>query len=198
MPARNTVLRYGAVAMTFHWVIAALILANLVVGFGMGEIPRGHPNAMIAYNIHKSIGLSVLLLSLLRLVWRLMNPQPPLPAGMSPALKLGAHASHFLLYLFMIGTPLTGWIMSSSGKRIVPTDYFALGVFDWPPIAFLANMSLEDRAPYRVFGHDGHMILIWCLIALIPIHVGAALYHHFIRKDQVLKRMTPGTTVSGL
>lgn len=197
MTARNTDLRYGSVAMTFHWVIAISVLANLVVGFGMHEIPRDHPNVMIAYNIHKSIGLTVLTLSILRLAWRLMNPQPPLPASLNPLLKVAAHVSHFLLYVLMIGTPLTGWIMSSSGKRIFPVDFFALGLFDLPPIAFLANMSLEDRAPFRAFGHDGHMILIWCFIALIPIHVGAALYHHFVRKDQVLKRMLPGTTVTG-
>jgi cytochrome b561 len=115
---------------------------------------------------------------------------------MSPLLKWAAHVSHFLLYVFIIGAPLTGWIMVSSGKRIAPTDYMALGIFHIPPISFLANMPLEERMPFREFGHDGHMILVWSLIILIPIHVGAALYHHFMRRDQVLKRMLPGTTVT--
>src|ERR1700760_2737966 len=111
MSVKNTTLRYGSVAMTFHWVIALLVIANICVGLYMGDLPRSDPMKFEIFQIHKSIGLTVLVLSVLRLLWRLMNPVPPLPAGMNRLLKFVAHVSHFALYFLIVFIPLTGYIM---------------------------------------------------------------------------------------
>src|SRR5215469_1217000 len=112
MTARNSVFRYGTVAMTFHWVIALLVVINVCLGFWFANVmERGDPNLFAVVQFHKSIGLTVLALSVLRLGWRLINPIPPMPAGMSPALVVAARASHALLYVFIIVVPLAGWVM---------------------------------------------------------------------------------------
>src|ERR1700759_2186982 len=109
MSAKNTTLRYGTVAMSFHWLIALLVIGNICVGLYMGDLPRSDPLKFTIFQIHKSIGLTVLVLSILRLVGRLMNPVPPLPAGMNPALRFAARIAHFLLYFLIIFIPLTGY-----------------------------------------------------------------------------------------
>src|SRR5580698_8053628 len=114
MPTRNTALRYGNVAMSFHWIIALLVIANICAGLYMGELPRSDPNKFMIFQTHKSIGLTVLVLSVLRVIWRLINPVPPLPAGMSAPLRYVAHISHFVLYFLIVFIPLTGWIMVSA------------------------------------------------------------------------------------
>lgn len=192
MTARNTTLRYGSVAMTFHWIIAVLIIANICVGLYMGELPRSDPMKFTIFQIHKSIGLTVLVLSILRLVWRLMNPIPPLPAGMNPALKYGARTSHFLLYFLMIFIPLTGYIMVSASPLGNGTSYFFL--FDWPNLPLFAGMTRAQLHPIHETWETAHVYLAWSAIVLIPIHIGAALYHGMIRRDGVLQRMVPGTT----
>lgn len=185
--------RYGAVAMAFHWLIAALVLVNVGLGLSFDSFQRGSAERLQIVLIHKSIGLTVLVLSVLRLVWRLLHRAPPLPAGMNPVLKVAAHTSHVLLYFFIIALPLTGWAMVSASSLGQPTHWF--GLFDWPNLSFLANLPREQRAPYRELFDDTHVFLAWSAITLVVIHVLAALYHHFIRRDDVLRRMLPGTKV---
>jgi len=194
MSARNTALRYGSVAMSFHWVIALLVIANICVGLYMGDLPRSDPMKFEIFQIHKSIGLSVLVLSILRVLWRLVNPIPPLPAGMNPALKLGARISHFVLYFLIVAIPLTGYIMVSASPLGNGTDYF--GLFTWPNLPLFAGMTREQLHPIHETWEDVHVYLAWSAIVLIPIHVLAALYHGILRRDGVLSRMMPGTTVS--
>jgi cytochrome b561 len=194
MPARNTDLRYGTVAMTFHWLIALLVITNICVGLYMADLPRSDPTKFITVQTHKSIGLTVLVLSILRLMWRLMNPIPPLPADLNPALHFGARASHFLLYFLIVFIPLTGWLLVSSSSLGNPTQYF--GLFDWPNIPFVSDLPRASKAPlHDIFGNT-HVILAWSAIVLIPLHVLAALYHYFIRRDGVLQRMWFGTKVA--
>ncbi len=168
--AANTRTRYGTVAMTLHWLIAALVLTNLYLGLSFDYYPKGDATLFQVVQIHKSIGLTVLTLSILRLLWRLVNPVPPLPAGMRPLMKFLAHATHFLLYFLIIAIPLSGWAMVSASRLGLPTRYF--GLFDWPNY------------------------LAWSAIVLVVLHVSAALYHQFFRRDDVLKRMLPGTRVT--
>ncbi len=193
MPARNTDLRYGTVAMTFHWVIALLVIANICLGLYMGDLPRSDPNKFMIFQTHKSIGLTVLVLSLLRLGWRLVNPIPPLPAGMPPALRFGARVSHFVLYFLIVFIPLTGWIMVSASALGNPTLFF--GLFDWPNLPLFAGMTREQLHPVHETWETAHVILAWSAIVLLPLHVLAALYHYFIRRDGVLQRMWFGTRV---
>jgi len=195
MTAANTQTRYGAVAMTFHWTIAALVLTNICLGLYFADLPRSDPNKFELFQLHKSIGLTVLVLSVLRLFWRLVNPIPPLPADMNPALRALARGTHYLLYFLIVAIPLTGWILVSASKLggRVPTIYFHL--FNWPHIPFIANLPPEQKAPLHEVFDTTHVVLAWSAIVLIPLHVIGALYHQFIRRDDVLKRMLPGTRV---
>jgi cytochrome b561 len=194
MESRNSRLRYGSVAMGLHWIIAALVLVNLCLGLYMADLPRSDTSRFMLFQLHKSFGLTVLTLSILRLGWRLMNPIPPLPRGLHPVLRLGAHASHFLLYFLIIAIPLAGWAMVSSSSLGLPTPYF--GLFAWPNISFLARLPPATKAANLDLFKDVHSWLAFGAIALVTIHVVAALYHQFIRRDDVLRRMVPGTDVS--
>ena len=197
MAARNTLLRYGSVAMAFHWLIAALIVTNLGLGLWFGEFMTRHDALLYpVVQIHKSIGLTVLVLSLLRLGWRLINPVPPLPRGMSPIMRFLAHASHFGLYFLMIVIPLTGWLLVSASPLGNPTNYFWL--FIWPNLPLFTGMTREALHPIHELFSTTHVVLAWLSIAAVLLHVGAALYHHVIRRDDVLKRMVPGTQVSDM
>jgi cytochrome b561 len=203
MTVRNTRLRYGAVAMTLHWLIAAFVVANICLGLYFESLPDTVPGQPPPYDqafvfgliqLHKSIGLSVLMLSVLRLLWRLVNPVPALPLGMNPALRAAARTTHFLLYFLIIAIPLSGWLWVSASTSGLPTMYF--GLFKWPYFSFLADLSRAEKRPWSHEFHVIHVYLAWAMIALIPIHVGGALYHQFIRRDDVLKRMLPGTKVT--
>ncbi|HSM95995.1 MAG TPA: cytochrome b [Rhizomicrobium sp.] len=192
--AANTRTRYGTVAMTLHWLIAALVLTNIYLGLTFDSYPKGDPALFQVVQIHKSIGLTVLVLSILRLVWRLVNPVPPLPADMNPVLKFAAHATHFVLYFLIIAIPLSGWAMVSAARVGMPTRYF--GLFDWPNIGFIAGTPPDQKTPLHHSLTETHEILAWSAIVLVTIHVAAALYHQFLRHDSVMKRMLPGTSVA--
>jgi cytochrome b561 len=194
MAARNSVLRYGSVAMTLHWLIAVLLIGNICLGLYMGDLSRDDPNKMVIFQYHKSIGLTVLLLSLIRLAWRLINPVPPLPRGMSPMMRILAHASHFVLYFVIIAIPLSGWLMVSASSIGLGTPWF--GLFNVPDAPILSSLPRALKHPYHEAFETVHVYLAWATIVLIPIHVLAALYHQFLRRDDVLKRMLPGTDVS--
>ncbi|MBV9061985.1 MAG: cytochrome b [Alphaproteobacteria bacterium] len=179
-------LRYGTVAMIFHWLIAALLIANLALGLYFADLPRGDWRTELG-QLHKSIGLTVLMLSVLRLAWRLTHPVPPLPAGMRWGLRFAARATHWLFYVLIIGIPLTGWIFVSASP--VPTIFF--GLFHWPNLWFMADMPRAQKIPLRETFNSIHVVLAWAAIVLIPLHVLAALYHQYIRRDELLPRMLP-------
>lgn len=194
MTAANTTLRYGTVAMTLHWIIAALIITNLYLGLSFDDYPRGSHTLFVLVQLHKSIGLTVLMLSVLRLIWRLVNPVPPLPADMNPALRALARGTHYLLYFLIVAIPLSGWLFVSANLRGLPTMYF--GLFRWPYFWFLSGLP---HAAKQVWSHNlfaVHTYLAWSAIVLVVIHVCGALYHQFFRRDEILKRMLPGTRVT--
>jgi len=193
MAVRNSDVRYGAVAMVFHWVIAALLLCNIALGAYMADLPRGDPGKFLLFQTHKSIGLTVLILSAVRIVWRLINPVPPLPPGMGRGLTFGARVSHTLLYVFILAVPLAGWAMVSASPLGTPTLYF--GLFEWPHMAVFADLPRTTKIAYKETFQDTHAILAYSALALIAVHALAALYHQFMLRDDVLKRMLPGTRV---
>ncbi len=189
MSLRNTASRYGTVAMSLHWLIAAFVIANICIGLIMGDLPRSDPNKFTIIQIHKSIGLTVLVLSVIVVLWRSMNPPPPLPAGMSPPMRLAARATHFLLYFLIVTIPLTGYIMVSASPLGNGTPWFFL--FDWPNLPFFAGMTREAVHPYRELWQTAHVWLAWSAIVLVPLHIAAALYHQFLLRDRLLARMVP-------
>ncbi len=193
MALRNSLLRYGVVAMTFHWVIAALILFNIWFGFYVHDMADDDPDHFAYVQIHKSIGLTVLTLAFLRLIWRLFDPPPPLPTTMPKWEMWGAKLSHWLLYGLMFAIPLIGWAMVSASRLGVPTMWF--GLFQWPHLPFLPDLPAAEKAALRPQLFSAHSILANVMIYVFAVHALAGLKHHFVDKDSVLKRMLPGTKV---
>ena len=181
--ATTTNTRYDPVAVTLHWVIALSIFAMIPLGFFMEDLPISIK--FDAYTIHKSLGITVLALSLLRLIWRLLNPPPALPEGMKPYEKFLAHAAHWGLYFLMIAMPLTGWLMVSAMRKY-PTVFFWLGEVPFIPMP----QGIDAKATAEWF-EEIHELLAFGAIALIALHVAAALKHHYIYKDTTLTRMLP-------
>ena len=195
MALANTHLRYGGVAITLHWLIAAAIALNLCLGLYVAKILTDQdPSRQGLLQFHKSVGLTVLVLSLLRLGWRVVNPIPPLPDTLTASLKVVARATHYLLYFLMIAIPLTGWALVSSSPLGLATSYF--GLFHWPHIPFLADLTRAQKKPLHREFFDLHMYLAFSAIALLALHVAGAIYHQR-RGDDVLRRMLPGTRVTG-
>jgi cytochrome b561 len=181
MPSRNSPTVYGAVAQTFHWLIAALIVTQFTLAYLADDLPLGaHKLALLAR--HKSFGMTVLMLAVLRLLWRLNNPPPPLPAGMTPLERTLARATHIAFYVLLFAMPLTGWLMSSAKNYSV--SWF--GVFTWP------NLIAKNETAFDAL-RSTHHILSYALFAIAVLHILAALKHHFWNKDTVLLRMLPFT-----
>jgi cytochrome b561/polyisoprenoid-binding protein YceI len=172
----NSQERYSRGAILLHWIIAGALAAELALGFGTPRDASGF--ALMQF--HKSLGITILLLTLVRIAWRLTHKPPPaLEQGLNGAL---AKVVHGLLYVFMLGAPLTGWAIVSTAEFNIPTLLF--GVVPWPhlPLAQSLNHTLEEAHELIAFGG----------IALFLLHVAGALKHHFINRDRVMARMSPG------
>jgi len=194
-PIRELPLRYGAVAMTFHWLIAAAIIANLYIGLTMVDLPRGDPAKLELFGLHKSIGFAVLVLSAGRVLWRLVNPAPRPPLGLASWLRIAGRALQHLFYILIVAIPLAGWLMVSVAAAGHPTPVF--GLFGWPAFPWLADLPRAAGHPYHEIFETIHVWLAWSMLGLIPLHIGAALYHHLVRGDNVLLRMLPGARLRG-
>jgi len=180
--------RYTRVAILLHWIIGLSIIALLVLGLTMEDFPKSM--MFTAYMIHKSLGLTVLMLTLVRIFWRLTHKVPAMPETMKSWEKFAAHAVHLGLYFLMLALPLSGWAMVSSSARGYPTVFF--GLFEWPHIPFLANIAdIESKKEISHSIAEAHETLAWIAIVLIALHIGAALKHHIIDRDTVLTRMLP-------
>ncbi len=173
--------RYDAVAITLHWAMAAMILGLLAVGFTMTALKPGSPLQFQLYQGHKSVGITVLALALLRLGWRLAHRPPPLPDTMPPWEKLAAHAGHAALYVLMFVMPLLGWAVVSTSPFNIPTVLY--GTIPLPHLPLPRN--LNDTAKLL------HATGAWIIILTLVGHVGAALRHHHLLGDDVLRRMLP-------
>lgn len=177
---RNSSDSWGAPARLLHWIMAALLLAQIALGWAAASW-RVSPLKLDLFVWHKSTGLVILALALLRLLWRLVNPTPALPAGTPPWERRAARASHALLYGLMIGMPLTGWFLNSAAN--IPFRIF------WQvPLPAIAR---PDEAAAELAARV-HFSLFVLLAALLLVHVGAALRHHFAKRNDVLARMLTG------
>lgn len=189
MIVANTPSRYGAVAMALHWLIAALLLVNIALGLYVAEImPDADPMHGAVLQFHKSVGLTVLVLSLLRVLWRLVNPAPPLPEIMARSTKFLAHISHVVLYVLIVIIPLTGWAMVSASRSATAVSYF--GLFHWPNLPFLTSLPRPEKVSLHHAFNTSHVVLALFALVLVPIHIAGALYHRG-RQDDVFSRMVP-------
>lgn len=163
-------------ARVLHWAMAVLILAMLFIGVGMVATVSGKHQWLLA--IHKSLGIAILLLAIVRLVVRLRNPPPPLPGDLPALQKLAAHLSHWLLYALMIAMPLIGWAMLSAGGYPVMLSH-----------SLRLPAILPENALIFAWLRTAHGVLAYLLFLTFLAHMGAALYHGLIRRDGVLRSM---------
>lgn len=177
---KNTENSYGIVAKGFHWLLFLMLTFSIIAGNFLASMPKGVEKLQAA-GMHKSFGLVILTLVLLRLGWRLINVQPKDPEGTPAVQSLMAHAIHWVLYALMFAQPLSGILMSQAAG--FPVGFF--GLFELP--------VLLDKDPSMAEFFRGVHGTVWILLVLAVIgHAGAALRHHFIKKDDVLKRMGLG------
>ncbi len=170
---------YSGVAIALHWLFVLIFLVMFPLGYIMADMELS-PAKLSAYSWHKSIGITALALIALRFAWRLIHMPPPLPADLPKMQKFASQIVHALLYLVIVGMPITGWTMSSAaGFTVKPFGLFAL-----------PNFVAKDQALFHTF-EAVHTYLGFALLALIALHVAAALYHGLIRRDGVLGRMLP-------
>ena len=177
---RNSTRGYGLVAITLHWAIAVLFVGQLVFGILMVRIQ----DQRLAFDLiqwHKSLGFLTLGLVLLRLSWRLANIVPALPPTLSKPEKMTAVVAHRLLYALMLLLPLTGWVMVSVSVLEIPTFAFYLFIIPHLPLA------ISETAEF--FWIDAHAWLAYAAGVLVTAHAAAALRHHFLLRDDVLRRM---------
>lgn len=179
MQLRNSQEQYGVLAQLFHWAIVALIITQFVLASKAEALPLGLAKIAVLAQ-HKSVGMTVFGLAIVRLLWRFMNPVPPMPASTPGWQRVAAHISHGALYALILITPLFGWMMSSA--RNFPVSYF--GLFTFP------DLVQPDKQLYEFF-RDAHVLLAQAMFFVALLHALAALKHHFFERDNVLRRMLP-------
>ena len=172
-------LQYGTTAKVFHWLVLALLLVQYPLGWLMPDIHRGEKPG-VAMSFHVSLGIVILLAITARLVWRLTHPVAPdktLPRWQ----QMAAKATHWLLYALVLATTITGWLFASFRG-------WSMSLFYLVPLPMLAS---ENAAAVKAI--DGwHQVMEWTLLAVIGLHVAAALAHRFIYRNRVMQRMLPG------
>jgi len=177
----NSPTGWGTVSRSFHWILGLTIIAMIAHGWWMNHI-TARPDRFLHRSIHSDIGYVVLLLTAIRLIWRSVNPVPVLPDDMVRRLRIAARATHWALYLATILVSILGW--AHSGARD-PNYASWFGLFDVPQI------TSPDRVAALKY-EEQHILFAYVLLALIMLHVAAAVWHHFIRRDQVAIRMIRG------
>ncbi len=181
--------KYTRPAIALHWLIAVLILVNVCLGWSTRFVDDSAIRPII--DNHKSIGITVLGLAIMRLLWRFAHPPPPFPPSYAPWERVAAHAAHWLLYALIFALPLSGWLHDSAWKAApeVPMRWF--GLFEWPRIGLVMNLepALKERM-HDVFGAF-HFWFGVALYALFALHVAGALKHQFADREPELQRMLP-------
>lgn len=171
--------KYSGTAQLLHWLISPLIILQFILAWSADAMERGDTQTTL-YLTHKSIGMTVLILAVLRLVWRLLRTPPDFPGTMSVLEQWTARLTHWGLYVLILVMPLSGWLMSSTAER--STQWF--GLFTFPDLMGKSE-SLHE------FFEEAHELLAWVLFTLALFHIVAALWHAAVKKDGILQRMLP-------
>ena len=181
--------RYSGGAITLHWIIAVGILCNVALAWCIDLLSDDWVRPAI--DTHKSIGITVLGLVLLRILWRASHRPPPLPDAFPKWERAGAHAAHLLLYVVMLGLPLSGWMHDSAWKDAATHPMTLFNIVPWPRIGFLVNLEPPQLKEHL---HDllgaAHTAFGYALYVLLALHIGGALKHELIDRQSVLRRMT--------
>ncbi len=181
--------RYSTVAIALHWVIAVLIAVNVCLGIGSDYVPDESVRTVI--DLHKSIGITVLGLAIMRLLWRVFHRPPEFPRDMPKWERKGAHAAHFLLYVLIFFLPLSGWMHDSAWKDAATHPMHLFNVIPWPRIGFIEHIEPGERE--RLHDQFGalHTYLGYALYLLFAAHVLGALKHQLLDHQPELQRMWP-------
>lgn len=181
MQVRNTVASYGFIARGLHWMIVAGIVAQYFLAEA-GESKKAAAVPMSAMDWHISLGVTLLALAVIRLLWRLFDRTPAWPAQMRGYEKLLASIVHVAFYVLLFAVPISGWLLAS-------VEGESLSLFGWFDLPALGAAGSEQREHLM---EEVHEVLFNALVVLAVVHVAAALKHHFVDRDNVLRRMLPG------
>jgi cytochrome b561 len=176
------------VAIAFHWVIAFAILGQIGLGWTMSDLPNGMRKFEL-FQLHKSVGLTILLLSLGRVAWRLTHRPPPYAEGVRGWQRRLATTVHVGFYVVMLALPLTGWALVSASPLNIPTELW--GVVPWPHLPGLSTLPGEQKEAVSGVLSDTHAWLVRLTLALLALHVAGALKHQLLDRDGTLGRMLP-------
>jgi cytochrome b561 len=182
--------RYTNVAVVLHWLIAFMVIGQLAGGFYMHNLSDEQASLKFQlFQLHKSFGVTVLMLTLVRIGWRLTHKPPALPEAMPAWEKLAARGAHAGFYVLLLALPLVGWAVVSASPLADSVQTYLFGVVHWPHLPFFTEVA--DR---KELAHDIaeiHELLAFAMIGLMGLHVAAALKHQFVNKDEVLGHMLP-------
>ena len=178
--------RYTTVAIALHWAIALMVLANVFTGFFHESFAPAARGLMMGW--HKTFGVTVLLLTAARVLWRLFHKPPPLPAGMPRWEVWLARATHWAFYALLVALPVTGWVFQSTSPRNRPIPFWGL---EWPFLPGLHALPMEQRKAMTHQWSEYHETLAWIALALVVLHVAAALKHWLVNRDNVMRHMIP-------
>lgn len=175
----NAAARYSRGAVILHWLIAALVLFNVVVALATDDAPK--PVRMYWMPMHMAVGVLVLALSVIRIGWRISHRPPPLDPALATWERMLATGVHALFYVLLIAIPITGWLMVSAPADAGPISFF--GLFNVPALPVAGNKTAEE------IGHEGHEIMGFVMIGLVLLHVAGALKHQLFDRRPSLGRM---------
>lgn len=182
--------RYTRLAIVLHWLIAVLIAVNLALAWSVESLPDAYVRPVI--DTHKSIGITVLGLAILRLLWRVSHAPPPLPTGYRLWERRLSHLAHLALYLLIFAIPLSGWMHDSAWKAAASHPMYLFGVVPWPRIGWIMDLDPATReALHSSVGHL-HKLLGKILCLFVAAHILGALKHQFLDREPELQRMLPG------
>lgn len=180
---------YHVIAAAVHWLTALLVLAIFPIGIYMAEFVDDS-NILLKFQLfqwHKSIGITILLLTLFRIIWRLSHKVPPLPENLKPWERAAARITHVGFYVLLLIVPLTGWAAVSSAPIAIPTYLYQ--TIPWPHISWIAESP--NKEALNIIFVRGHFVLMIAMTLTIALHLGAVAKHTFILRDNTLERMLP-------
>lgn len=182
--------RYSTVAIILHWLIAALLVWVVLLGWEASDLQGSAKVAPL--QLHKPLGITILLLTLFRLGWRLTHRPPAISPHLKPWERRLASVAHWGFYIILLALPLTGWAMVSASKLITAFPINMFGLFNWPALSFLTSLPADQmKATHEALENAHHLMAKLIVYGLVPLHVLGALKHQFIDKDNEMARMIP-------
>jgi cytochrome b561 len=183
--------RYTGPAIVLHWIIAILMIINVALVLSVDALPEDWTRPMI--DAHKSFGITVLGLAIMRLLWRFGHRPPPLPATYANWEKIASHLGHLGLYVLIFALPLSGWMHDSAWKDADSHPLRLFNLIPWPRFGFITSMAADAKEQFHSLAGEVHETLGTILYILLAAHILGALKHQFMDKEPELQRMMLGS-----